>query len=291
MIHKKLFTTADLDASYVLTYQHNLNNEDIIVKWYDADGYEQILVGLLRIVDVNTIELNCGGDIVGTHKLLISYEATVTLAGEHLFGLDLRNTEPESDARIAIGFPLSKAYNVRWSKLKQILQAGLDYCLRDGSNLTTTNKPIFRSNLGVYSTSQVDAAVASKATLLHPSSGYALGTANTMEYNPTQDHHPATLKAITDRVPTLYFAGTVTAAGVWTQLKGSGAGYGTSKSATGQYLFSHMFNSLNYIVIVQATQIGDQSFIVAKGLNNFIVHAQQQTNYYDVPFDIIIYTF
>lgn len=291
MIHKKLFTTADLDASYVLTYQHNLNNEDIIVKWYDADGYEQILVGLLRIVDVNTIELNCGGDITGTHKLLISYETTVELAGENLFGLDLKETEPESDARVAIGFPLSKAYNLRWSKFKQVLQAGLDYCLRDGSNLTATNKPQFRSNLGVYSTSQVDTAVASKATLLQAGSGYAIGTANNMEYNPTQNYHPATLKAIIDRVPTLYFAGTVTAAGVWTKLKGSGAGYGTSKETTGHYLFSHMFNSLNYIVVVQATSIGDQSFIVAKGLNNFIVHAQHRTDYYDVPFDIIIYTF
>jgi hypothetical protein len=71
---EKLFDNSDLNGSFQLIFNHGLNTETIIVRWYDNLGFERLTSDLLQIVDENNIILNCNGLIEGTNRLLLLYE-------------------------------------------------------------------------------------------------------------------------------------------------------------------------------------------------------------------------
>jgi len=108
------------------------------------------------------------------------------------------NTNPNLAQRIAFGRALNATENMTFTNFITWITGKLGF-FKISSNLGDPGRNVttMRSNLGVYSTLQVDTALLNKADKF-PTSGGALKTNNTTSFTPTTDYHPATKKYVDD---------------------------------------------------------------------------------------------
>src|SRR5512147_2482779 len=117
-IAKRTFTNANLDGSYRLVWNHNLNTTDVIPTLYDNDLIQGITSDLFALGDAtgadkpNNITLSMGGPITGTWTLLMNYvSAGESGAGRRAFELSTTAT-PTDDMRVIIGKEATPSLNM-----------------------------------------------------------------------------------------------------------------------------------------------------------------------------------
>lgn len=294
-IAKRTFTNANLDGSYRLVWNHNLNTTDVIPTLYDNDLIQGITSDLFALGDEtgadkpNNITLSMGGPITGTFTLLLSYiSAGESGAGRRAFELSTTAT-PTDDMRVIIGKEATPSLNMTLTQFFAHLLTKLGF-LKLAENLNDiVNKEQARTNLGVYSTVEVDNGLSAKASLYQAGSGAVLGVANTAAFNPTSTYHPATKKYADDYI---LFHGMVTATsnGAQTVTKYSGVLTVTCdhEPQEGKFKITHNKGDLNYVIFHSIA--GDYEKVVYavydKQINTVKVSVFQNTNFYITIFRI-----
>jgi hypothetical protein len=260
MINKKTFTNADLNGSYQLIYTHNLNTQDLIPMLFDNYSIQAITADNFALGDENgnnkdnKVTLSLNNPITGTWKLLLSYQgASETSTGRRAFEL-LENNSPSDDNRVLLGKAATPSFNITLANLYALLLAKLGF-LKKAENLNDLlDKSQARTNLGVYSISDVDAAVNGKATLYQAASGAVLGVSNTAIYTPTLPYHPSTKNYSDSVLPDQLFLtraifGAFNAAGTTIDIWKGTLTASVSHLGTGWYRITHNIGHYNYIVL------------------------------------------
>jgi hypothetical protein len=193
------FSATDLNVDYQLEVEHNLNTRDVVPIWYNEEGIQQATFGIFQTVDANNVVLNCNDTITGSHTLILQYDAeTPVIAGTRLFEKTLQ--DPQDDSVFAHGGDGVPTYNIKWSVIKSLLYSALNFLKKENNLSDILDATAARSNLGVYSASQVNTLLAPKAELYQASSGAVLGVANTKPYTATGNYYPATQKFVADKI-------------------------------------------------------------------------------------------
>jgi hypothetical protein len=116
------------------------------------------------------------------------------------------NTNPNTLQRLGFGRAGQPTENMTLANFLTWLGSRLTFLSKAQNLADLPNKTTSRTNLGVYSTSQVDSALNAKANI-YPTSGGALKTNNTSSFTPSADYHPATKKYVDDNLEGLLFKG------------------------------------------------------------------------------------
>lgn len=101
-------------------------------------------------------------------------------------------TTPDTTEKLASGKSGSPTSNITWANVVTWLNSVLGF-LKISSNLSDGDAPTMRTNLDVYSTTEVDDELILKADKTN-----VLEKDNTTSYTPTSDYHPATKKYVDD---------------------------------------------------------------------------------------------
>ena len=147
-------------GNYYVLLIHNLDIASPIVQWYDNLGNIRSHTGNIRVVDNNSILVYTGGEIVGTHKVLILQDKSNMLSGRRLFDQPLL---PVSDIdetyRFAIGRPGFPTKNITLRQFADGMGSilGQTYLRVDNNLSDLGDAAIARSNLSVYSKDEMDA--------------------------------------------------------------------------------------------------------------------------------------
>lgn len=299
MIYKFPFTNDDLDMDYQLLVTHNLGTSDIVPAWKDDSGVFRVIGDLLQVIDDNNVMLSCGGAITGTNYLYLSYESAGTsTAGRRAFELTTTD-DPAGTMRLIMGKASTPAVNMTIATFLTWIYSKLGF-LKVTSNLSDlNNKSTARSNLSVYSQTQVDEALALKATLYQAGSGSVLGTANTSVYNPSAKYHPATLRNVNNVGMQIILAGSglkdgSAATETYRNSNVLAAGFTYEKTATGTYNITHNLGSTSYMVMVVATSSASfEKFVgftkLYKFANYFTIHFGDDTSLNDSDFEFVMF--
>lgn len=297
MIHKKTFVNAELNASYQLEYTHNLGTTSVFPKWYDENGVERMTSDLFQVVDDNNVILTTNEVITGTHTLLLMYEAAgETTTGRRLFELST-TTDPSETLRLALGKASTPASNITLTAFLAWLLTKLGF-LKVALNLSDLNNvATARANLAVYSTSQVDASLAAKATLYQAGSGSVLGVNNTSIYNPASNYNPATLRNIKNLGMRMLLAGNVssTGASAYEHFRNSdiiGSAFSVSRTATGRYTVTHNLGTTNYYVVGEtlgATAVNAGIGKINKAADSFQIAIGDDGGLVDTDFNFFMF--
>jgi hypothetical protein len=116
------------------------------------------------------------------------------------------NTSPSTNQRIAFGRAGQPTENMSIANLISFFQTRLSFMWRSLNGADIPSKADFRTNLGVYSSSQTDVLLNNKANI-YPTIGGALKSNNTTSFTPTTDYHPATKKYVDDNADLPLFSG------------------------------------------------------------------------------------
>lgn len=292
-IAKITYDDGDLNLSHQLVWEHNLNTEDVIPTLYDDNGIQQITSDNFALGDeggnnkANTVTLTYPDVITGTHKLLLSYVSTAeSTSGRRAF--ELSEATPSDDYKLIFGKALTPSINMTLTNFFALLLTKLGF-LKTASNLgDLANTASARSNLGVYSSSEVDTALATKATLYQSGSGAVLGVANTAVYTPSSNYHPSTKKYVDDKI---LFMGSVTAGGTVTKMVGSITTI-TASYTGGEMVLTHNYGSDAYVCLaIRSEAAGTAGMVkVHREANtaqiNFQTYLGANIN---VPFDFIMF--
>ncbi len=302
MIQKKTFTNAILNSNYQLKYEHDLNTSEIIPKWFDENGIERSTADLFQIVDSNSVILNVNGEISGTHTLLLYYESSTTTvySGKRLFEQD-EDDDPSDLMRLAMGKADTATANISLSKFRTYLFDKLSF-LKKSKNLSdVTSAAKARSNLSVYSQTQVDESLAKKATLFQENSGYALGTLNTSVYNPTGIYNPATLRNVYNIGFQLMFGCAVESDGTaddpfyWNTDELSSDSVEVTRIETGKYKVHHSLGNVKYYVFAYAVAASSESDVevgyrsIERHANYFYIYFSDDGSLNDIPFEFFMF--
>jgi len=301
MILNVAFSNSNLaPITYQLLVPHGLDKTDLIVKWYDPEGFEQNLNGILQVVDSNNLIVNCNDVIAaGDHRLQIYYEQTLTGSSKRLFELGAETSILDT-MRFALGKALTPAINVTWGTLKTLLYNALPFA-KTSNNLSDMNASACRTTLGVYSTVAVDNELHLKTDAYEaPGAGVdakALSTINTLKFLPSAAYHPATFASVTNMGFKMIYAGSVSTGGVLTTIEKNtdvltGALSGT-KPSTGIYEISHTLNSTSYFVVPISKTTGSPDIInpgqVKIELNKVTFSMGNNSGYADSAFDFFMF--
>lgn len=299
MIHKKVFTNGELNAEHQLEYTHNLGTSDLAAKWYDENGVERSTFDLFQIIDDNNVTLSCNGAISGNHTLLLIYaSAGESSTGRRLFELTTTD-DPDDSLRVALGKASTPASNITMEDLKAWLLDELGF-LKVTQNLADINNAsAARGNLAVYSSAQVDAYLAQKATLYQAGSGSVLGVANTSIFKPTSNYHPACLRDIKNLGIKPLVIAQLSTAGTYTNEKFRnsdeiGSEPSGGRSGAGVYTLTHNYGSTNYMVIAMCVDETNKQVHVAeidKGADSFTLHIYDLNSADDSTVDFIMFSF
>jgi len=171
---KKEFTSADLDGNFKLVYYHGTGSIEYAPLLYDNTNTQRTTTDIFSFVDVNTIALELGNTITGTWTLYL--QALTDVGGgtvRKLHDLDL-DASPTNDFRLAIGKAGTASKNIVLSAFYTLLDSVLNFCKRDGSNITAPAD--WRDELDVYSTTEVDNAITANALVPHYRGSEVLGS-------------------------------------------------------------------------------------------------------------------
>lgn len=281
MIYRKTFTQADLDVDNVFVHTHSLNTESVLPTLYDNNGTMYPITDIFNLGDdafadkPNKATLSFPDVIAGTWTLLLSYMSVAeSTSGRRAF--ELAEATPTDDYRVILGKALTPSINMTLTNFFALLLTKLGF-LKTAQNLNDlVDKNTARSNLGVYSTAQVDSALAGYAALYQVGSGTVLGVANTAIYTPSANYHPATKLYCDSKY---LFMGSVGLTGTVTKLSGTISAI-TGAYADGQFTLTHNYNSLNYLAfVVRNESAGDASQVkVFRGTNTLKVNFNNGSN-------------
>jgi hypothetical protein len=198
MITKQTFENGDLNVDYQFVYNHNKNSQDFVPSLKDPDGKFVNIADLIATGDAtgndkdNYVTVSMNDPITGTWTLYLYFdEAGAAATGRRAFELS-ENNDPSDDFRLILGKEDTPSINIDLDHFYTLLESVLGF-LKIADNLSDlSNNVAARTNLGVYSSAQVDAALALKASLLQAGSGAAMGVYNTSPVNPSAPYHPAT---------------------------------------------------------------------------------------------------
>jgi hypothetical protein len=203
MIITKYFTAADLSTETVgvdagakfLIWNHGKNTSEVQATWIDNDGFERLTAGLFRVLNNSIVLLNVGDTIVGTHRLMLSYnEAAVSVTGKRAFELE-EIDDPATNYRIIFGKAAASAANMTFAKLLVWLGANLNFANKQLSNLSPDIETA-QDNLQVYSKSATNALLNAKATAFVGGTGQALLSTDNPNYSPSNPKSPGDVTSI-----------------------------------------------------------------------------------------------
>lgn len=203
MIYTHTFTGDDLDAEYRLVVTHNLNTKSVIPILMDNTDRQLNTADIFHLGDAGfndklnkcTIELAPGIPGSATYTLVLQYQSSSeTSTGRKAFELSIIEDPANIDGldRLIAGKAGKASYNLTFDGLYTWAMLNLGFLKKSNNLSDLNNKATARANLGVYSTSQVDSALAGTANLLESGSGAVLGVNNTATYIPTGQYNPAT---------------------------------------------------------------------------------------------------
>ncbi len=175
---KKEFTSADLDSNFKLVYYHGTGSIEYAPLLYDNTNTQRTTNDIFSFVDTNTIALELGNTIAGTWTLYL--QGLTDVGGgtvRKLHDLDL-DASPTNDFRIAIGKTGTASKNIVLSAFYTLLDSVLNFCKRDGSNITAPAD--WRTELDVYSTTEVDSVVTANALVPDVRGQYTIGDVGTV---------------------------------------------------------------------------------------------------------------
>jgi hypothetical protein len=174
---KKEFTQADLDGTNKLVYYHGTNTTEYAPLLYDNNNVQRTTIDIFSILDANTIVLELGNAITGTWTLYL--QALTDVGGgtvRELHDLDIENA-PTTDYRLALGKAGVATKNILLNKFYELLDAGLNFCKRDGSNIS--NAGDFRTALDVITEAEVISNINSLADVPIRVGSQSIGTLGT----------------------------------------------------------------------------------------------------------------
>lgn len=193
------FTNDDLDSNFEVELIHGKNTENVILSWVDENNIDRTTTDVFTILDANTIKVSCGSSVTGTQTVIVCYDDILSITGRKLFGLANLPSPYDQTYRLALGKENAPAVNVSLQNFLTWLTSMLPF-MKGSKNLSDiTNSGAARSNLNVYSKTEVDARVNPKLDAYSSGMGGGLGHRNTAEYTPTSDYHPATKKYVDDK--------------------------------------------------------------------------------------------
>ena len=112
-----------------------------------------------------------------------------------------QNNNPDLTRRIVFGATGVATENMTLTNFVTWLLGKLGF-LKTSENLNDlASKSTARTNLGVYSTAQVDTALNTRAKI-YPAADGSLKSTNTITFTPSSNYHPATKKYVDDTINT-----------------------------------------------------------------------------------------
>ena len=199
------FTNDDLDSNFEVELIHGKNTENVILSWVDENNIDRTTTDVFTVLDANTIKVSCGSSVTGTQTVVVCYDDILSITGRKLFGLANLSSPYDQTYRLALGKENAPAVNVTLRNFLTWLGSVLPFMKGSNNLLDVTNKGAARSNLNVYSKTEVDARVLPKLDAYSSGMGYGLGHLNTAPYTPVGDYNPATKKYVDDKFGGLVF--------------------------------------------------------------------------------------
>ena len=193
------FTNDDLDSNFEVELIHGKNTVNVILSWVDENNIDRTTTEVFTILDANTIKVSCGSSVTGTQTVVVCYDDILSITGRKLFGLANLSAPYDQTYRLALGKEDAPAVNVTLSNFLTWLGSVLPF-MKGSNNLSdVTSSGAARSNLNVYSKTEVDARVTPKLDAYSSGMGGGLGYLNTTPYTPISDYNPATKKYVDDK--------------------------------------------------------------------------------------------
>jgi len=193
------FTNDDLDSNFEVKLIHGKNTVNVILSWVDENNIDRTTTEVFTILDANTIKVSCGSSVTGTQTVVVCYDDILSITGRKLFGLANLSAPYDQTYRLALGKEDAPAVNVTLSNFLTWLGSVLPF-MKGSNNLSdVTSSGAARSNLNVYSKTEVDARVTPKLDAYSSGMGGGLGHLNTTQYTPISDYNPATKKYVDDK--------------------------------------------------------------------------------------------
>jgi len=174
---KKEFTNTDLDGNFKLVYYHGTDSIEYAPLLYDNNNVQRTTIDIFSILDTNTVVLELNNAITGTWTLYL--QALTDVGGgtvRELHDLDIENA-PTTDYRLAIGKSGVATKNIALTKFYELLDSVLNFCKRDGSNIT--NAGTFRTALDVITEAEVVDAINTLTDVPIRVGSQAIGTLGT----------------------------------------------------------------------------------------------------------------
>lgn len=201
------FTNDDLDTNYELIISHNKTTVNVLCAWIDENGVDRTVTDVFTIVNQDSIKISCGSIVTGTQTVIICYDDILSVTGRKLFELAAMSSPFDLSYRIALGKPNTPSVNVALSNFLTWLTGILPFMKGENglSDIPTNKISTARSNLNVYSKTEVDAKVLTKLDAYAIGMGGGLGHLNTSVYTPTTSYNPATKKYVDDNVNVMAF--------------------------------------------------------------------------------------
>jgi hypothetical protein len=259
MIITKYFTAADLATEQVgadagakyLIWSHGKNTAEVQATWIDNDGFERLTAGLFRVLNNSIVLLNVGDPVVGTHRLMLSYnEAAVSVTGKRAFELE-EIDDPATNYRIIFGKAAASAANMTFAKLLVWLGTNLNFANKQLSNLSPDIETA-QDNLQVYSKSATNVLLNAKATAFVGGTGQALLSTDNPNYSPSNPKSPATKEYVDGMI-----------------LRRGQAVIGDLSTGTIGILFSSALPTSDYMVIGTLKSADSTGYCYAYDVNTF----------------------
>ncbi|OQA94558.1 MAG: hypothetical protein BWY22_02438 [Bacteroidetes bacterium ADurb.Bin217] len=195
------FTNDDLDSNFEVELIHGKNTENVILSWVDENNIDRTTTDVFTVLDANTIKVSCGSSVTGTQTVVVCYDDILSITGRKLFELANLSSLDDQNYRLALGKKNAPAVNVSLQNFLTWLTSVLPFMKGENglSDIPTNKKGAARSNLSVYSKTEVDARVTPKLDAYSSGMGGGLGHLNSTPYTPVSDYNPATKKYVDDK--------------------------------------------------------------------------------------------
>ena len=195
------FTNDDLDSNFEVELIHGKNTENVILSWVDENNIDRTTTDVFTVLDANTIKVSCGSSVTGTQTVVVCYDDILSITGRKLFGLANLPSPYDQTYRLALGKENAPAVNVSLQNFLTWLTSILPFMKGENalSDIPENKKGAARSNLSVYSKTEVDARVKPKLDAYSSGMGGGLGHHNSTPYTPASDYNKKKKKYVDDK--------------------------------------------------------------------------------------------